>query len=127
MTARSKEVRRLLGAARRRLPKRTARPRWGNLRRQRPFSEQFGEDRGSPVDRHYIERFLGEHAGDVRGECLEVLNDTYTRRFGGEAVTSAEILDADPKNVRATILADLGFGGSLPEAAFDCFILTQTI
>jgi SAM-dependent methyltransferase len=103
------------------------RARWGNLRRRRPFSKEFGFDRGQPVDRYYIEQFLARHAADVRGACIEVLNDDYTRRFGGAAVTRADILDADPGNARATIVADLSVPDCLPEAAYDCFILTQTI
>ena len=31
-----------------------------------------GRDRGTPIDRHYIERFLDEHRADIRGRVLEV-------------------------------------------------------
>ena len=103
------------------------RPRWGNLRRTSPFSERFGADRGTPIDRIYIEDFLARHAGDVRGETLEVKDPGYTRRFGGSAVTKSDVLDVRPDNPEATIVADLGERGSLPAARFDCFILTQTL
>jgi hypothetical protein len=43
-----------------------------NLRRVHPYSHGFGYDRGQPLDRSYIERFLGRHAVDVRGEVMEV-------------------------------------------------------
>ena len=33
-------------------------PYWGNLRRLRPFSVYYGFDRGTPVDRYYLDRFL---------------------------------------------------------------------
>jgi SAM-dependent methyltransferase len=103
------------------------RPRWGNLRRLRPFSERYGFDRGTPVDRYYIEGFLERHADDVRGSVLEMDNPEYTQRFGGKAVTVSEILDIDAENARATIVADLSEPGSLPAARFDCFVLTQTL
>ena len=103
------------------------RPRWGNLRRRRPFSESFGYERGTPVDRWYIERFLDEHAVDIRGEVLEVGEPRYTARFGGDRVTGSHVVDVDAKNDRATIVADLCEGGSLPTAAFDCAIVTQTL
>jgi SAM-dependent methyltransferase len=102
-------------------------PRWGNLRRRRPFSEHFGNDRGTPVDRVYIERFLAEHAADVRGQALEVGDAGYTRRYGGGAVTASDVLDIDPGNGAATIVADLAQPGSLPDDRFDCFLLIQTL
>jgi SAM-dependent methyltransferase len=103
------------------------RPRWGNLRRMTPFSQRYGFDRGTPVDRHYITRFLGRHEDDVRGDVLEVRDALYTRQFGGSAVTASEILDVDPRNEEATIVADLCEPGSLPEGRFDCFVITQTL
>ena len=47
-----------------------------------PLSRDFGYDRGFPIDRHYIERFLSAQASDVRGHVLEIADDIYTRRFG---------------------------------------------
>lgn len=92
-----------------------------------PVHRRYGLRIGQPVDRFYIERFLGRHAADVRGRTLEVLDDTYTRRFGGGRVTRADVLDLDPANAKATIRADLDTGHGVPAGAFDCFILTQTI
>jgi SAM-dependent methyltransferase len=110
-----------------RLRRLVLRPRWGNLRRRRPFSEHFGNDRGTPVDRVYIARFLAEHAVDVRGRVLEVGDAAYTRRYGGRRVTGGDILDIDPGNQAATILADLAQPDSLPADRFDCFLLIQTL
>jgi SAM-dependent methyltransferase len=92
-----------------------------------PVHRRYGLRLGRPVDRFYIERFLERHADDVRGRTLEVLDDTYTRRFGGDRVTHADVLDLDPANARATIRADLETGDGVPRDAFDCFVLTQTI
>jgi SAM-dependent methyltransferase len=103
------------------------RPRWGNLRRAAPFSERFGWDRGTPVDRVFIERFLAANAADVRGEVLEVKDAGYTERFGGGKVVRSHVLDVDQANRRATILGDLSADGVLPEGRFDCVILTQTL
>ena len=101
--------------------------RWGGLRRTRPFSRYWGYDRGTPIDRIYIEGFLAEHATDVRGSCLEVLNGDYIDRFGGARVSRRDVLDIDPANTNATIVADLGEVNCLPEARFDCVIFTQTL
>lgn len=102
------------------------RPRWGNFRRLAPFSERYGWDRGTPVDRVYIEGFLARHAADVRGEVLEVRDSGYTERFG-TAVTGSHVLDIDPANSSATVVADLSEAGTLSQGRFDCFILTQTL
>ncbi len=100
---------------------------WDGLRRLEPVSRVFGLDRGTPIDRYYIERFLERHAGDVRGRVLEVAEDTYTRRFGGSRVAKADILYSPPGHPRATLVADLAMPTSLPADVFDCIILTQTL
>src|SRR4051794_2978337 len=109
-----------------RVHRRLHRVRWGNLRRLEPASRRFGYDRGSPIDRFYIEQFLGTHAGLVRGRVLEVKDDTYATRFGTEVVEVA-VVDIDASNPAATIVVDLAVVGSLPAEAFDCAIVTQTL
>jgi hypothetical protein len=113
-------------AARARL-ERLNRARWGNLRRFDPFSDYYGFERGTPIDRFYIARFLAEHAGDIRGNVLEVGHARYARAFPGSSPRQVEIVDIDTGNTDATIFADLSERGSLPSDQFDCFILTQTV
>jgi hypothetical protein len=92
-----------------------------------PVSRTFGFERGKPIDRWYIERFLKAHSDDVRGRVLEVAEDTYTGWYGGDRVTSSDVLYAAPGNPKATIVGDLTTGEGIPQAAFDCFICTQTL
>jgi SAM-dependent methyltransferase len=107
--------------------RRLLRPAWpAFLRRTRPLSDYWGFDRGTPVDRHYIEGFLSEHRADIRGRVLEVQDSGYTDRFDS-GVEKRDVLDIDPANPRATIVADLSKLAGLPARAFDCFILTQTL
>jgi SAM-dependent methyltransferase len=100
--------------------------RLGTLRRTTPLSHDFGYDRGTPVDRYYIERFLWANRSRVRGRVLEVMDSTYAERFGN-GVTQKDVLDIDPGNTLATIKADLARADEIPDATFDCFILTQTL
>lgn len=59
---------------------------------------------------------------------LEIGEDLYTRRFGGERVDRSSILDAPGSgNPNATILADVTTGVGVPQAEFDCIIITQTL
>jgi glycosyltransferase involved in cell wall biosynthesis len=101
--------------------------RFGDWRRLSPVSRRFGYDRGLPIDRYYIEKFLGAHAEDIRGRTLEVGSDEYTRRFGGGRVERAEVLHVEPGNAQATYVSDLAEGKGIPGAAFDCVVLTQTL
>lgn len=113
---------RLPGALRRAL-----RPRSFGLRaRTLPVSEHWGYDRGTPIDRWYIERFLGDHRGDIRGRVLEVKDDSYTVRFG-TGVLQSVVLDVDPANSRADVLADLADARGMADESYDCIILTQTL
>jgi SAM-dependent methyltransferase len=99
----------------------------GDSRRLVPVSRTFGFDRGTPVDRYYIERFLAENARDIRGRVLEVGDNTYTSRFGEDRVERSDVLHVDATNPRATFVGDLARPDVLPEAVFDCIILTQTL
>ena len=99
---------------------------FGTLRRTTPLSENWGFDRGTPVDRYYIEQFLSTHRDDIRGHVLEVKSSNYTNSFGS-GVLHSDILDIDSTNQKATIICDLAMADAIPQDRFDCFILTQTL
>jgi SAM-dependent methyltransferase len=100
--------------------------RLGSLGQIRPLSSMWGFDRGTPVDRYYIEAFLAERRSAIRGRVLEVKDRAYTTRFGSD-VEAAEVLDIDRSNPQATITADLSAAHDVADNQFDCFILTQTL
>lgn len=99
----------------------------GRIHSARPISKNWGYERGTPIDRYYIEGFLAEHASDVRGHVLEVQEDDYSRRFGRTNVTRQDILNVNASNPQATIVGDLADPATLPPGQFDCVILTQTL
>ena len=101
--------------------------RFGSLRRLTPISREYGFDRGQPIDRHYIETFLGLHAADVAGHVLEIKDDGYTRRFGGTRVTRSDVLCLEADDPHATIVGDLVSADHIATATFDCAIVTQTL
>jgi SAM-dependent methyltransferase len=114
--------------------------RFGSLGRLRPIGERFGNQRGQPVDRYYIDDFLRRHAGqpgyilgDIRGRVLEVGEDRYARAYGHPAtagqrgVERIDILHGDEGNASSTIVADLADGAGIPSDAYDCVICTQTL
>jgi SAM-dependent methyltransferase len=102
-------------------------PLWLSLRRTRPVSGDWGFDRGTPVDRFYLEEFVQGHRDAVHGDVLELKSSGYTERLGGSRVGKAHVLDIDPANAAATVVADLDEPGSLPVEAYDCFLFMQTL
>ncbi|MEZ7506771.1 glycosyltransferase [Flavobacterium sp. Arc2] len=99
----------------------------GDFKRTTPFSTQFGYDRGGPVDRYYIENFLSENASLIKGRILEIGDNEYTLKYGGDKLTQSDILHIDDSNKQATFIGDLSNAPQLPSNTFDCIILTQTL
>lgn len=100
---------------------------FGDLGGTEPISDQFGYDRGTPVDRYYIENFLDSRRADIKGRTLEIGDDEYTAKFGGDQTSKREVLHVHAENPAATIVGDLSVPNTLPENAFDCAVITQTI
>lgn len=99
----------------------------GRARSSKPLCKHYGYTRGTPIDRHYIDRFLADHRPDIRGHVLEIGDDTYSRRFGGDCITRQDILHLRSGEPQATITGDLSQPGILAPDTFDCIILTQTL
>lgn len=106
--------------------------------RLRPVSDEWGFDRGLPIDRWYVRdfliRFSGTNdyaAGDVRGRVIEVGGDEYARAFvpgdTTDGISSIDVLHISAANASATIVGDLRTGEGIPSGAFDCVICTQTL
>lgn len=92
-----------------------------------PVSEYYGLDRGRPIDRFYIEDFLEKNKEHIKGNCLEVLNNDYTEKYGGDDVIKSDILDIDKNNKKATIIDDLRSLKNISDETYDCVILTQVL
>ena len=108
--------------------------RFGSLRRLTPFSDEYGFDRGTPIDRHYIDDFLDRHAGDgdyapgpIRGRVLEIGDAGYSVRYAAKGLESVDVLDVSPNNPVATVIGDLTDPTGLEPEAYDCVICTQTL
>lgn len=91
-----------------------------------PVSRVFGLDRGKPIDRHYIEKFLLANAPLIRGSVLEVGGLDYTRMFAPAALGCARILDYRSARDGSTLVADLSNPDGCPAEIADCFVCTHT-
>ena len=100
---------------------------FGDLARVEPISRWFGYDRGTPIDRPFIEQFLRQHRQDIRGRVLEIGDDSYTRQFGDGRVSCSDVLHVKQGSLGATIIGDLSNAPQIPGNTFDCLILTQVL
>ncbi|GBD98062.1 hypothetical protein BMS3Abin07_00070 [bacterium BMS3Abin07] len=94
-------------------------------RYQTPISDNFGFDRGKPIGRYYIEKFLDNYKGDIQGNVLEVQESVYTHKFGQDRVIRSDVLDIMVENPNATIYGNLETGEGIPINFFDCIIITH--
>jgi len=100
-------------------------PRWGNMRRTRPFSAHFGFERGTPIDRYYLHQFLAQHRAEITGDVLEIQVPSYTQRFG--TARMVHTLDINPA-FTPTYCCDLARAADIvPASAYDCFLLPQSL
>lgn len=100
---------------------------FGDLRRLKPVDPNFGFKRGKVIDRYYIEKFLAANAKDIKGRVLELGDNSYTVKFGGDKVTKSDVLHYVAGNPNATIIGDLTKADNIESNIFDCIILTQSL
>ena len=100
---------------------------FGGLRRVTPISPIFGLDRGLPIDRYYIEKFLEANTADIQGRALELGDSTYIKKFGSNRVNRVDVLHAVEGNPMATIVGDLTCADHISSNTFDCIIFTQSL
>lgn len=93
-----------------------------------PLDDTYGMNRGTPVDRYYIEQFLESNKERIRGTVMEIGDDAYTRRFGGREVIDSVVLHVEKENRKINqIKGNFVTGEGLKEACIDCLICTQTL
>lgn len=98
------------------------------LDRTEPFSRTFGLDRGSAIDRKFVEKFLAENRHFIKGSVLEVGDDQYSRKFGS-SLERVVVLAGQGRDRRSE-----SYFGDLTDPAtfirlgrFDCLIATNVL
>ncbi len=105
-----------------------ARNYWLAAKTTKPISTKYGFDRGTPIDRYWIEDFLSNNKKYIKGRCLEVTDDAYTFKYGGKKVSQADVLDVDKSNKKANFYGDLrDLKNVVEDNTYDCIILTQVL
>lgn len=83
-------------------------------------------NRGTPVDRYYIGKFLSEHQNDIKGLCLEIRDNRYGQEYASR-IKKLDVLDIDRNNQLANLHGDLRNLNNIPDNTYDCLILTQVL
>lgn len=96
------------------------------LWRRSPVSSSYGYDRGTPIDRYYLDHWLRGHGSDIRGAVLDIGDDDHARRYGAD-LSSVDVLNPAPEIPGTTVVGNLETGAGMPERSYDCFLLLQTL
>ncbi len=91
----------------------------------KPASRRFGLERGTAIDRFYIERFLARNKEKIKGTVMEIAEDRYMRMFR-ENIKESVILHVNGWG-EGVIKGDLATGEGIVENSVDCMICTQTL
>lgn len=92
-----------------------------------PVSRRCGYERGTPIDRCYINKFIELEQEKIQGKVLEVADNRYTKMFGrniGESLIMH--VEGWGKDV-VQINLETGKGVAKQANSIDCFICTQTM
>src|SRR3972149_7663739 len=87
---------------------------FADLGSTKPISSVFGFDRGTSIDRYYIEKFLELNSRFIKDRVIEVGESLYSKRFGAGAEVF-DVLHYTEGNPMATIVGDLTDIKTLPE------------
>jgi SAM-dependent methyltransferase len=91
-----------------------------------PISRRWGFERGTPIGRTYVNRFIAENAKDLCGDILEIKSRLYSN-VHASGTGKRDVLDIDESNHNANINADLSRADNVPSNSYDCVILTETL
>ncbi len=92
-----------------------------------PVSRYFGAERGTPIDRYYIDQFLKSNQNLICGDVLEIEDALYTKTYGGSQVKNSIVMDVNATSDNITFNGNLETGEGIKSEIADCFILTQTL
>lgn len=90
------------------------------------MSRKFGYDRGTPIDRVYINNFLKKRKNLFVGDCLEVGYPEFLLNFSVPLNQITVLGVNNPDKRFKYVNCDLSLGKELPREKFDLFVCTQT-
>jgi hypothetical protein len=91
-----------------------------------PLSRKFGYERGTPIDRIYIDEHLKKNSKLFKGECLEIGFPEFLLKFKVPKKDITILGINKTRNKFNFLNCDLTNTESLPDRKFDLFVCTQT-
>src|SRR5690606_31443633 len=88
-----------------------------------PVSRAFGVDRGTAIDRYWIEPFLASHASVNDGDIIESGNTDYSERYFPCMVPHE--MEIDHQTKPNGVVCDLEAGNPELRGRFDVMVATQ--
>ena len=96
--------------------------RFGDFGRLWPFSQRFGFDRGAPVDRYYLQRFVHSIRPVVRGRCLEIGGSRWSNWLYRFNVDEFRTLQLKQSSIADDLVGDAADRGVLDPASWDSIL-----
>jgi hypothetical protein len=85
----------------------------------------YGFDRGTPIDRYYVDKFFTARRHRISGRVLEIQTTDHITRYGSDVI-AADTLDINP-SFHPTYCCDLANAAIVSTGAYDCFLLPNTL
>jgi|SRR5215213_3754263 len=99
---------------------------FGDFKRKLPFCPQFGNFRGSPIDRYYLERFIEEIHSEVKGVTLEIGgNQENWERYKFSNASCYVTMDLEGDDL--DIVGDAHDREAVDEASVDAVVLFNVL
>ena len=103
------------------------RSRIDDRERTHPINDNFGYNRGTPIDRFYIRQAIDGYSENIKGTVLEIGGRQYTEAYSKTDPKDSFILNYIPMPGSNVIVGDLCDCSSLEGRKFDTFVCTQTL
>jgi len=99
---------------------------FGDLRRQLPFCPQFGNSRGTSIDRYYLNKFIAQIRSEVKGVMLEIGGRKANRELY-DFTNATAYLTMDLKGIDLDITGDAHDTNAVAAASLDTVILFNVL
>ena len=99
---------------------------FGDLKRKLPFCPQFGHFRGTPIDRYYLDKFVGEIRSEVKGTTLEIGGSRRNRELY-KFTNATSYLAMDLAGSELDIAGDAHDPQVVEEASLDTIVLFNVL
>jgi SAM-dependent methyltransferase len=97
---------------------------FGDFKRAEPFCPQFGNLRGTAIDRYYLNKFVAEIRSEVKGATLEIGGSKSNREFYKFTNTTSYLtMDLEA----ADIVGDAHNPNAVDEASLDSIVLFNVL